>query len=295
MKKTQEITDKKLLFDYHTAFYKLFHIPLDWSGENQRNLTICGKEHCNPLCVRIMEHEAGAALCRKVSREAIETGKKTRLPVIKKCHAGFYDVLIPIFVDSQYVGSLCIGQYIQKMPDAESVQNVLKELSFLNLTTDELKKYYRQTKKFTREESEGLIELVRQLAEYICDSYGRISFFKSVNRTDAIQAAEQYIQNHYASNLTVTNIARAVGLSKSYLLHKFSEQTGVPPIIYLNRYRVEKAVELLENSSLNISEIAYICGFNNIVTFNRNFVKIHNVSPSKYRMQHRNSATAGKE
>ena len=220
MKKKQEITDKKILFDYHSAFYKLFHIPLDWSGENLRNMTICGKEHCNPLCVRIMEHEKGAELCKKISKEAIEMGIRQREPVIKKCHAGFYDVLIPIFVDSQYVGSLCIGQFIQKMPDKKTIEKVQAELSFLNLTAEELKNYYRKTKKFTKNESEGLIELVRQIGEYICESYGRINFFKSVNRTDAIQAAEQYIQNHYASNLTVGNIARAVGLSKSYFLHK---------------------------------------------------------------------------
>jgi len=287
MEDDKEITEKELLLDYHEAFFKLCHVPLDWTTKDLREFTICGKEHCNPLCVRVMEQEEGGCLCKKMSHDTAEEGIRTRKPVVRKCHAGLYDAFIPIFVESRYIGSLCVGQYLLKQPTAAEIRETLKRLSFLNLTEEELRGYYRKTQKFTKEEAEGLIELVQKLAEYICESYGRLQFFKSVSRADAIQTAEQYIQNHYASKLTVSSIARAVGLSSSYFLHKFTEQTGDSPMAYLNRYRVEKAADLLKNSELNISEIAYIVGFTNVVTFNRNFVKYNAMSPTDYRNKYR--------
>ena len=129
-----DITEKKLLHNYHSAFYKLFHLPLDWVKPNLHNFTICGKEHCNPLCLRIMGSEEGAKLCADLERRSLETVLQTRKPVIHQCHAGFYDVTIPLFFGDHYIGSLCIGQYLPEKVSEKQLKKVCRQLHFLKIS-----------------------------------------------------------------------------------------------------------------------------------------------------------------
>ena len=283
MDKFNDLARKKLLHNYHDAFYKLFHLPLDFMAPDNTTFTICGKSHCNALCARIMENEHGAARCAALVPRRVAEAKRTGKPVIKACHAGFYDALIPIFVNKEYMGSLCVGQFLKKQPDAETLKKIRQELDFLKLSPGELEEYYSKTRILSEEESEGLIELVQMLGEYICESYSKLRFFESMRASDPIRAAEQYIKSHYAKNLSVDGIARSVGMSKSYFLHKFTEQTGSSPIAYLNSYRLLQASEMLKGTNVPISEIAYTCGFHTLSHFNKQFKKQFQLSPRAYR------------
>ena len=283
MDKINDLARKKLLHNYHKAFYKLFHLPLDFMAPDNKTFTICGKAHCNALCARIMESEQGAARCAALVPERVAEAKRTGKVVIKACHAGFYDALIPIFVKNEYMGSLCVGQFLKEKPDAAKLENIRKELDFLDLSLEELEEYCSNTRILSEEETEGLIELVQMLGEYICETYAKLRFFESMRSCDPIRAAEQYIKSHYSKTLSVDGIARSVGMSKSYFLHKFTEQTGTSPITYLNSYRILQASEMLQSTNVPISEIAYNCGFHTLSHFNKQFQKQFGSSPRAYR------------
>ena len=120
MDKFNDLVRKKLLHNYHDAFYKLFHLPLDFMAPDNKTFTICGKSHCNALCARIMESEQGSNLCAALVPRRVAEAKRTGKPVIKACHAGFYDALIPIFVENEYMGSLCVGQFLKEKPEREN-------------------------------------------------------------------------------------------------------------------------------------------------------------------------------
>jgi AraC-like DNA-binding protein len=63
--------------------------------------------------------------------------------------------------------------------------------------------------------------------------------------------------------------------------------TGINFVDYIARTRTEKARELLENSNLRISEIAFAVGFQSLSQFNRVFKKLTRQSPSQSRMIHK--------
>lgn len=285
MDKNFKIAEKRFLHQYHAAFYKLFHLPLDWLQEDANNWTLCGKAHCNPLCVRIMEHPEGVAMCRAVGRNSAQDGITSRTPVIRKCHAGLWDALIPIFSGDKYLGSLCVGQYLHRMPNKQECEKIREQLSFLEFAPGELESFYRNTKKLSREEEEGLMDLVQMIGQYITESYGRISFLESVATDEPIRVAQEYMKKNHSQKLTVTGIAQAVNMSKSYFVHKFTEITGQSPMAFLNSYRAEQAGELLQKTSFRISEIADICGFRNIFAMNRCFHNVYNCSPQEFRQR----------
>lgn len=287
MDKFYDLTRKKVLHNYHDTFYKLFRLPLDYIAPDNKTFTICGRSHCNALCARIMESEQGSNRCAMQTAHRIAEAKRTGQPVITSCHTGFYDIVVPIFSDNEYMGSLCVGQFMKQQPENEKLERISQELDFLQLSPEELKEYCANTRILSEQEIEGLVELVQILGEYICESYAKLRFFDTLRTSDPINTAEQYIKSHYNKSLSVDGIARSVGMSKSYFLHKFTEQIGSSPIAYLNSYRILQAAEMLTGTNLPISEIACNCGFKTLSHFNKQFQKIIHQSPRDYRRKHR--------
>ena len=85
--------------------------------------------------------------------------------------------------------------------------------------------------------------------------------------------------------LSIETIASDVCLSRSQLNRRVKAITGVTTQQYVNRVRLEQARELLANPTLQVSEVAYQCGFDDVASFSRSFRRAFGVSPS----QHRNS------
>lgn len=278
-----DLSQKKLLHLYHSAFFKLFHIPLDWILPDDRNFTLCGHEHCNPLCVKIMGTVEGAKLCRRQTNTRMLQARNTRKAVLSGCHAGFYDLILPIYDHNEYLGSLCAGQFRISSDPADKVDEVAKSLQFMPVSAEEITTYHRNTRVFTPEEIEGLQELLQSIADFICDSYGKSKFLASIANSSQIDNAESYIKRHYTQELTIAKLARMTGMSQSYLIHQFTKQNGISPMQYLTVYRITQAVELLKNSRLSIAEAAFAVGFKNVSSFNRSFRKVTGISPSACR------------
>jgi|GEM_PF-504961 len=101
--------------------------------------------------------------------------------------------------------------------------------------------------------------------------------------TNAMLHAVKYMQQHYSEQLTIANIAYAVGYSKQHFQRKFKEVYGINPNQYLQRLRLEKAAQLLKQQpTLAISEAASIIGMDNNY-FIRLFKREYGVTPAKYR------------
>ena len=97
-----------------------------------------------------------------------------------------------------------------------------------------------------------------------------------------VLAAIKYIQFNYSHDISVDDIAKAVGVSRSHLYRVFMSNVGQSPIDYLTSYRISEACSLLKNSSLSIAEIAVSVGFFDQFYFSRVFKKSKGVPPSKY-------------
>lgn len=98
-----------------------------------------------------------------------------------------------------------------------------------------------------------------------------------------IQDCQKFIEENYAKNILVTDVAKHVGASPSYLSRVFKDMTGQTIIATLNQKKLEKAKEYLENTDMKIFEIADALGFENTTYFSHFFKKYTNVSPKEYK------------
>lgn len=123
-------------------------------------------------------------------------------------------------------------------------------------------------------------EIVGQETKRRQDEHSR----KKENRKGFIlDGISEYIQENYMKTLTLDMLARKVSMNKFRFCKVFKEQVGQTFISYLNNIRVRNATEFLKKDDLNITEIAYVVGYKNIVHFDRVFKDIHGVAPREYR------------
>ena len=97
-----------------------------------------------------------------------------------------------------------------------------------------------------------------------------------------VECVKKGIEN---GKFSIETIASDVCLSRSQLNRRVKAITGVTTQQYVNRVRLEQARELLADPTLQVSEVAYQCGFDDVASFSRSFRRAFGVSPS----QHRNS------
>lgn len=94
-----------------------------------------------------------------------------------------------------------------------------------------------------------------------------------------------HIQDNYASDITLRDVAAASGYEYCYLSKLLKGCTGMTFADFLNGHRVNRARYLLENTALGIAEIAMQAGFGTLRSFNRAFLKQAGQPPREYRRQ----------
>ena len=125
-----------------------------------------------------------------------------------------------------------------------------------------------------------LCSLMLYLAR-ICPPIG--GQMQATSRTDAVSIAIDHVAKHYAEKLTIRDLADSCRLSETHFRRLFTHAMGISPQGYINRIRVDAACKLLHTTDLSVGEIATRCGFINAATFNRNFQRMMNMSPSAFR------------
>ncbi|MDQ1912157.1 response regulator [Paenibacillus sp. GD4] len=98
-----------------------------------------------------------------------------------------------------------------------------------------------------------------------------------------IQSVRQFIDENYMYDLNLTLLAERFRYNPSYFSELFKAKVGKTFIQYLTEVRMAKAVRLLEDTSLNLWDIAELTGFSNASYFSSKFKKMHGVTPSEFR------------
>lgn len=98
--------------------------------------------------------------------------------------------------------------------------------------------------------------------------------------TDICQDISNYLNQHFTEELSLQQLACAIGYSKYHISHIFKEKFGCSYSDYLRRLRTEYAMGLLTHSELSMTEICFASGFASLRSFYRAFHEIYGTAPS---------------
>lgn len=107
--------------------------------------------------------------------------------------------------------------------------------------------------------------------------------FVAALRDPQLRQALELLHNEPANPWTIDELARRVALSRATLVRRFRESAGMPPIEYLNRWRLLKAHQLARDSASSIERIAGLVGFSSAQTLTRAFKRSFGYTPSGLR------------
>ncbi|MCD1257272.1 response regulator [Paenibacillus athensensis] len=106
---------------------------------------------------------------------------------------------------------------------------------------------------------------------------------KNLQKESAVDQVKRYIEQHYAGNWGLQDLADHVAMSRSYLAKMFKEQAGMTIWTYCVNVRMRKARELLLTTSFKSYEIALKVGYENSIHFSRIFKQYHGINPMEYK------------
>ncbi|MDO6763097.1 GlxA family transcriptional regulator [Agarivorans sp. 1_MG-2023] len=94
---------------------------------------------------------------------------------------------------------------------------------------------------------------------------------------------QHFLQSHYPKSINIALLCQQCFLTERTLLRRFVKATGLKPIQYLQKLRVQKACELIENSQLKLEAIALKVGYEDPGAFRKVFIKVIGLSPREFR------------
>ena len=128
--------------------------------------------------------------------------------------------------------------------------------------------------KHTKNDIKDMIALIRSASGNNKETHPLVERIKKLSEND---------------ELSVSEIAEEIGVSKYYMTHLFKKTTGITITDYRNENKISRAKKLLINSNMKITDIAHECGFGNASYFSEVFTSSEKVSPSRYRQLLKNS------
>ena len=102
----------------------------------------------------------------------------------------------------------------------------------------------------------------------------------------AVRDSLAYLGDHYATAVSLGDVADFVGLSRFRLAHLLKEKTGLTLLQHLHRLRIQEAKRLLEGSNDSCTDVAYAVGFTDQSYFIRKFKALTGITPARYRRMH---------
>jgi AraC-like DNA-binding protein len=215
--------------------------------------------------------------------------------LLGKCINYFYEpneILLKADEYIEVIGVLLYPEIIGDLFDFDLTKSSYSvDYNLKKVEVDKLLEYYKKSIIILMDNPElADEELVKnKLREFIIlitktvNAPSELDFLASMFKSNFIKFEEVIQQNSYA-NLSIEELATLSHMSVSTFKRKFQEVYHASPIKYMTTKKVNKAMELLKNPELRISDIAYEIGFESIATFNRSFKKETGKSPSEYRL-----------
>lgn len=112
-------------------------------------------------------------------------------------------------------------------------------------------------------------------------------FLEMTTRNEDVIKAQKYVQTHLGEKISLTEVAEHLHLNSSYFSRMYKKETGEGFVEYVTRVKMEKALELLDQSIKTVEQIAYELGFESKSYFLKTFKRFYGLSPKSIKYKSR--------
>lgn len=107
--------------------------------------------------------------------------------------------------------------------------------------------------------------------------------FPSIGPAHWIPKSIEYMKTHYMEHITIQDVSAYICVHRAHLSKVFTEKVGMTPVRFLEKLKMDKAMELLRTSTYTIKEIASTIGYPDPYTFTHAFSRYVGIPPAKWR------------
>ncbi|WP_100488518.1 AraC family transcriptional regulator [Sporolactobacillus pectinivorans] len=201
----------------------------------------------------------------------------------------FYVIRIdPTFLFSNQVDLLQTKYFAPLAQNHIAFQNLIEnDAQIVDYVTKTIQEYFTKETGYELAIKGSIYQLIVLLMRrYVGKILTKNEFEERARTLKRYEDVFQAIENNYVEKISLKELADSVNISTYHFCRTFKQMTGKTTTEYINGVRLEKAVCFLEQTNLNITEIAQKCGFDSVNYFSRLFRKHYNTSATKFRRTH---------
>lgn len=184
-----------------------------------------------------------------------------------------------------------VSKLYQAMPELSEMTNFYRELmQAIKLTGTshrKAKEFFDSVRGMTAAKQAlsfaELLNYIYESGEYTFIGSPEIIDIRGIEPRLKFNAIHKLIAENYMRQITLAEAADLVDMNKTAFCNAFRRMYGTSFIRYLTHYRMKVTARLLETTTMNIGDIAYKVGFNDVPHFNRLFSDHFHTTPTKYR------------
>ncbi len=232
-----------------------------------------------PFCALLHKNREEYEKCLECDKEACREAQGRRNSIIYKCRYGLTEAISPLYNFGTLTGFLMMGQVAdQSLNKAELVEKIIPIAESCEAAKEAVKSVPEVTERLT----ETYVRIMT-----LCARFLTLTNAISAKKPSLGEATKKYVSENFDKKISIKDICRELGCSKSTLLSTFKKQYGVTVGDFLTEYRLGEAKRLLEEGDLSINEISHATGFYDQSYFSKVFSQKCGIPPSEYRKSSR--------
>lgn len=224
--------------------------------------------------------------------EATKESRKTNKAIQAKSNSAGPSVSIP-----GSFAKISLESFLKFADLGVTEDNDITRQPFFVIKGNEKKEINQLSERIVLEEAENryakdlmvhtlMVELMIILSRAIRGEWEESLRVKNGKAKELVAIAKQYMDENFDQGITVSEAAAYVFLSQGYFTRAFRDDTGISPMNYLMKKRIEKACKLLQNNEIKVSAISLQSGFSSPQRFNVAFRKQMGMTPMEYRKKY---------
>lgn len=229
-----------------------------------------------PFCSAIQKNPREYAKCVACDSDACRRVEATAETFIYKCRYGLTEAICPLYNFGTLTGYIMMGQIGDEKIDTGALVRAIKAVS-ADVDAEEL------VKRIPIVSSDKLPSFVRIMK--ICAEYMTLTNALPSRSPRIPELAKIYMHERFSEKITIKDMCKVLGCSKSALLTSFKNEYGTTLNNYLCKIRIDEAQRLLKTTNMTISAVAEATGFYDQSYFSKVFSGKLGVTPSEYRRE----------